>query len=976
MKHPFRSGIGLLVALALLCPHLTVPAAAQEATRPLVQPAPAALCAELRTSFLSDSPLSILSEIFMRDIAPPRAEPTTPQQTFNCLLYGGLFYQASGNSAEALEAFYAASHVLTHNDLGTMSDSPDLAWGLAFIIGSNLMSQGRTAEGVAELNSALALADPAETPDPWTSDELRMLALASTHNNLGVALAAADSRGEPIGITATESITTHFTVALDVLQAFSLDTQSEAPATGLGQRILGGKRIVGNGNVRERLLDRVQNSSEPAVGANAGLIELLLERAVGRLTTNLARSIEPLVLNNLGETYRRQGEFEQAETFFEQGLERIETLRAENGASTNALRNTPQNQVAVSDMLDAAEGILHNNMGLLHIDRADYAEAIDSFTRALNLLDARQQDLFTLSVYSNLGWIYHQQGHLAQTSGEAETAEAHLENALTHYETALALLETERAAMERMVTNFTTAGNVGTLEVLNTGGVLNQHADLYAQLTSLYVQGGEPEKAFAAAERGRARLFLDMLATGQFVVPDEALLTAVQDADTRIRMFERALAQIQAGDRPRPLIQPVIEQQLDQAEENYHAALTSLQSHYPQLAALLPGTDITLDVSTLQTELLADDTTLLVYYTNDSKLAETSGLQAVAWVIETERLEMVELDGFDGDLGRSVQFLRNSIENRKFDTSAAQQLYAQLIAPLVPHISNEKLLIVPHHHLHYLPFAALHDAEADEYLIEQYTLSYAPSASALQFMQANRNQPGDRALVMGNADNSLPPAEAEAAAVAALYGTEAFTRTAASESTLRTGIESADLVHLAVHGTLNELDPLASHVALAAAAPLSATTALTVGAALSTSVSTAPELADTEDGTLTVREVFGLELSNADLVVLSACQTGLGENGRGDEVVGLTRAFLYAGTPEIITTLWSINDSAATDLMVTLHERRQEGMSTAAALRQAQLDTLAETDYSDPYYWAAFVLHGYDAPPSEEAPTAGSTATD
>jgi CHAT domain-containing protein len=113
---------------------------------------------------------------------------------------------------------------------------------------------------------------------------------------------------------------------------------------------------------------------------------------------------------------------------------------------------------------------------------------------------------------------------------------------------------------------------------------------------------------------------------------------------------------------------------------------------------------------------------------------------------------------------------------------------------------------------------------------------------------------------------------------------------------------------------------------------------------------------ETHDGSLTVQDVYGLDLARADLVVLSACETQLGAQSRGDELVGLTRAFVYAGAPTVIASLWSVNDQATAVLMAAFYRHLREGRSKAQALQAAQSETRAL--YPHPYYWAAFVLTG------------------
>jgi hypothetical protein len=109
--------------------------------------------------------------------------------------------------------------------------------------------------------------------------------------------------------------------------------------------------------------------------------------------------------------------------------------------------------------------------------------------------------------------------------------------------------------------------------------------------------------------------------------------------------------------------------------------------------------------------------------------------------------------------------------------------------------------------------------------------------------------------------------------------------------------------------------------------------------------------------------VYNLDLNNTNLVVLSACQTNLGERSAGDEIVGLNRAFIYAGTPSVMATLWSVEDAATRELMVAFYRYlKDEGYTKGEALRQAQIDVLQNPDTAHPYYWAGFVLTG-DAGP-------------
>jgi CHAT domain-containing protein len=223
----------------------------------------------------------------------------------------------------------------------------------------------------------------------------------------------------------------------------------------------------------------------------------------------------------------------------------------------------------------------------------------------------------------------------------------------------------------------------------------------------------------------------------------------------------------------------------------------------------------------------------------------------------------------------------------------------------------------------------------------------------LPFIQANASAAlstgsggaGNEVLILGNpatGDREFGPlafAERGVQIIGELYGVEPALGTAATESLVQEQASRVGILHLAAHGRYNLYNPLYSAIALA------------------------PD--GENDGLLEVHEVYGLELHNADLVVLSACETQSGELGpegqpvgvsAGDEVVGLTRAFFFAGTPSIIASLWSVDDRPTEMLMECFYTRLQDGTGNAAALRQAQLDVRAE--YPNPYYWAGFVLSG------------------
>ena len=252
-----------------------------------------------------------------------------------------------------------------------------------------------------------------------------------------------------------------------------------------------------------------------------------------------------------------------------------------------------------------------------------------------------------------------------------------------------------------------------------------------------------------------------------------------------------------------------------------------------------------------------------------------------------------------------------------------QVLWAPLVQELQRHDPLQRLIIVPHSALHYLPFQALYDGKA--YLLEKYELSYLPGSSLLKYCQEPRPVQGDMIAVGHSYQGRLPFTVQEASQVAHLWSLPAILEEQATLDTIRHVAPTCRVLHLAAHGDFRPDNPLFSGLALA-------------------------------DGWLTTLDIFNLKLQ-ASLVTLSACQTGRSVVGGGDELLGLMRSFLAAGAASLVATLWAVEDRSTARLMQTFYNRLAAGWSKGAALRCAQLDLL-HTPSSHPYFWAPFFLVG------------------
>jgi CHAT domain-containing protein len=283
-------------------------------------------------------------------------------------------------------------------------------------------------------------------------------------------------------------------------------------------------------------------------------------------------------------------------------------------------------------------------------------------------------------------------------------------------------------------------------------------------------------------------------------------------------------------------------------------------------------------------------------------------------------------------LDDAVRAFRTAIENRSRDAdSLSRALYDRLIRPLTPALRGERLTISPHGILHYVPFDALLDGDA--YLLDRFPLRMEPSADALVYLKSGRPTKAGTLLALGNPDlgdarYDLPNAQAEAINVAALFpDSRALVRGAASKSAVETFGSGFAMLHFATHGKFDAAAPLTSGLYLAGTPPASV---------------------------LTVADLYALDF-DADLVTLSACETGLGAIANGDDVIGLTRGFLYAGARTIVASLWEVDDAATAELMMDFY-RHSRSNDKREALRLAQIETRAR--FPQPFYWAAFQVIG------------------
>jgi len=441
----------------------------------------------------------------------------------------------------------------------------------------------------------------------------------------------------------------------------------------------------------------------------------------------------------------------------------------------------------------------------------------------------------------------------------------------------------------------------------------------------------KPEEAFSYAEKARARAFVDQIGNQRIEAGRGADPDLVRE-ERRLRLQRISRQKSLDTERKKdlaeenPALLSDLQRSLERVEEDYQALIVRLKATNPEYASLV-GID-TLSLGEIQRQALDAGTTLVEYFIPDSLYSSNSRI--FAWVIDRERFSMTLLPVTSDDIRKRVTELRNLIEARKSVGLQLGELYRDLFLPLLPKIRYRNLVIVPHGVLHFFPFAALWDEKGRRYLGDGYTLSYAPSATALKFARDRKAVPRAPLLAVGDPDGSLPHAATEATTVAHLYGGEPLLGPAATEGEVVAQAGGAGILHIAAHAVLNPVNPLFTRIELA------------------------PD--KDHDGRLEVNEIFGLDLSRTGLVVLSACRTQVGNLSAGDELQGLARAFLFAGTPAVVASLWSVEDESSSFLMQRFYTHLRAGEGRAEALRQAQGE--ARGRFPHPRDWAAFVLTG------------------
>jgi CHAT domain-containing protein len=481
--------------------------------------------------------------------------------------------------------------------------------------------------------------------------------------------------------------------------------------------------------------------------------------------------------------------------------------------------------------------------------------------------------------------------------GQIAEQEGDLDAAVEFYRRATEVIERMRSSINTEV---------------NKIGFVGDKQEVYARGIGVLFKLRRFDDAGAWIDRAKSRALVDLLASRQEITAtryarNAASRVAVAAAVSRHRTAETmVVAQLSPAT-------------LGERRAALGVAVTDLRRVAPDLASLVTTTSL---AATELRALAAPDEVIVQYYQRGELLYAS---------VIGEHIAGFALDG--KGLADEVRRFREAVANtRQNPSSLAVALHQRLIAPIEKSLSGKRLLIVPHGALHYVPFAALSDGKTA--LIERFSLRVLPSVSVIRFLRKPSGAAPSKMLALGNPDLrdsklDLPGAEREARQLFdGIPESRLLVRGEATKAAFRELAPAYRFVHIAAHGEFEAAAPLSSRLYFARSA--------------------------TDDGELTAGDVYSIEL-DADLVTLSACETGLGEVMDGDEVVGLMRGFLYAGASSVVGSLWRVSDATTTTLMLRFYDNLKR-MPKDDALRDAQLN-LRKTR-AHPFYWAAFYLTG------------------
>jgi CHAT domain-containing protein/predicted negative regulator of RcsB-dependent stress response len=638
---------------------------------------------------------------------------------------------------------------------------------------------------------------------------------------------------------------------------------------------------------------------------------------------------QAFLLNRVAEVYSAQGRYEEAEDFYQRSLKLQEELGIKSITATT-----------------------WQGIGNIRYRQGKYDEAARLFARAAELAKEGHAPEVLWKTLTSLGQVYR--------------ALKQVDRAQQSFEEAIAILEKMRGQL---------VGNERDQQLFFENKTVP-----YVEMVGLLIAQNKVAEAFHYAEMAKGRMLLDVLRHGRSDI-SKTMTAEERDHEKHLNATITVLSSQQRKEislrQPDKSRLASIDAQLQKARLEYEAYETRIYAAHPDLKAGQGGSE---PLSLNEAGALINDsqTALLEYVVTQNRtylfvLTKPNSTDPVS-------LKVYPIEVSARELATRVADFRQRLAGNSADfKEPARSLYDLLLQPAQSELDGKKAIyIVPSAGLWELPFQALL-SKSHKYVLEDHALSYAPSLSVLREMKkkavaqrvtglkANSDSlltkvsaktfPHlPRLLAIGNPSlsgrtvsrlrstrgemtfDSLPQAETEVKTIGEIYGAEESTiliGNAAREETFKATASNYPILHFAVHGVLDDVNPLYSRLLLATES-------------------------DGEDGFLEAREIMKLDL-RADLAVLSACQTARGQVGSGEGLIGTSWALFIAGTSTTVASQWKVDSASTARLMIDFHRNLQSEKvrtGTAEALRQAAIKLMADPKYRHPFFWSGFVVVG------------------
>jgi CHAT domain-containing protein len=694
-----------------------------------------------------------------------------------------------------------------------------------------------------------------------------------------------------------------------------------------------------------------------------GLYEKALEYLFSALKINkkINNNIQIIYdLNNIGIIYRKRGylnnninDFNSALGFYTQALNlaiktnnfiyesrilnnigSLLTYINKNNEAIEYLKKAYFKARAINDFETMSSSL--NNMGIVNTNLGNYNESIKNYKESINLAQKMNRRQTLWEAYFEMGDSYKRQNknYLAINS----------------YKISISIIEDIRAKINQEEYRTSYLGTDKRLEVYH--GLI----DLLVFMNKIKPDQQFNDDSFYYQERAKARSFLDSLEVSNIDIDKGINFKLISHEKEILNDISHLYLNLLNDDLP--LKEKIsLNDELKRKEEEYDSLKREIRANSPSYAGIKYPDIIKFKDSQ---KLLPNSRTAFIAYC----LGKSNGY---AFVVTKKRLKIFSIPGSQQLQMKISLHLKNLTDKENHDFKLSHELYSLLVYPGLDR-EIKTIIFCPDDILNYLPFETLlFSPNNNDWLIKKYNVSYAPSISSLRelVLRERRDHPklSKDIFLAGDPDygehevstdmesgslegfyNGTPIklgrlefSSLELKKISALFNKNKFSsfyKKEANEQLLKTkNLNGYKIIHLAAHTLIDDRNPGRSSIIL--------------------SLNQNSE----EDGFLQMREIFNLRM-NADLVTLSACDTGLGQLIRGEGIVGLNRAFFFAGANAVLMSLWAVHDEASSQLMERFYYHLKKGTSISNALRSAKIEMIGSRNLSHPYYWAGFVISG------------------